>query len=69
MQRSLAAEPVEFPVPHATEKCAPFVRRKPENGTLGVLAVADADPAVGQAGDLDAVAVGEAQRTLDPGGF
>jgi len=55
------AEPVEFPVPHAPEKCAPFVRREPEDRALGVLAVAKADPAIRQARHLDAVAVGEAQ--------
>ncbi len=68
-QRSLAAEPVELPGPHAPEECAPLVRREPENGAFGVLAVANADPAVGQARHLDAVAVGETQRTFDPGRF
>jgi hypothetical protein len=30
-----SAEPVELPVAHAAEKCAPFVRRKPENRSFG----------------------------------
>jgi len=33
---------------------------------MGVLAVPNADPAAGKVGDLDAVAVGEAEGTLDP---
>jgi hypothetical protein len=65
----VTAEPVELPVAHPSEKRAPFIRRESENRAFGVLAVADTDPSVGQARHLDAVAVGEAQRTLDPERF
>jgi hypothetical protein len=47
LPRPLPTETVEFSVPYATEKCVPFVRRKLENCTFGVPAVADADPAIG----------------------
>jgi hypothetical protein len=60
------AESVEFPVSHSAEKGMPLARGELENRAGGVLAVADTDLAAGQARDLDAVAVGEAQRTLNP---
>jgi hypothetical protein len=44
----------------------PFVRCKSENRPLGVPAVANSDLAIGQARHLHAVAVGEAQRALNP---
>jgi hypothetical protein len=44
----------------------PFVRGKPENRAVGVLAVANADPAARQVGHLDAVAVGKTQGALKP---
>src|SRR5689334_22753684 len=65
--RRLPAEVVELTVSGAAEKGVPFTWRELQYGTGGVLGVAHADPAVGQAGKLDAVAVGEAQGTLDPG--
>jgi hypothetical protein len=57
--RPLPTEAVEFSVPDAAEKCMPFVWRKLENRASGVAAVANADAAIGQAGHLNAVAVGE----------
>ena len=64
--RSLNADAVEFPVSDAAEKNKPLVRREPEDRPSGVPAVANADLATGQARHLDAVAVGVAQRALDP---
>ena len=64
--RSLPAETVEFPVSHAAEKSVPFVRGESENRPSGIPAIADADLARGQARHLNAVAVGETQRALDP---
>ena len=52
---------------NASDKGAPFVRREPENGPFAVPAVTNADLTAVQAGYLDAVAVREAQRALDPG--
>jgi hypothetical protein len=62
----LPAEAVEFSVSHAAEKSMPFVRSKSENRPFGLPAVADADAAIDQVRHLDAVAVGETQRTLNP---
>ena len=45
--RSLPAETVEFSVSHAAEKSVPFVRSEPEDGTIGVPAVADTDLVIG----------------------
>jgi hypothetical protein len=56
----------ELPVPRAAEERMPLAWREPEDRAAGVLAVAHADPAIRQARHLDAVAVGEAQRALDP---
>src|SRR6516225_8063931 len=64
---TLFAELVEFSVSCAAEKCMPFTRREPEDRAGGVFGIADTDPAIREAGDLDAVAVGETQRTLGPG--
>jgi hypothetical protein len=64
--RSLPAEAVEFSVSYAAEKCVPFVRGKTENRPPGIPAVADTDLVIGQARHLDAVAVGETQRALNP---
>jgi hypothetical protein len=64
--RSVPAEIIEFPVPYAAEKRVPFVRGKLENRSFRVPAVANTDPAAGQARHLDAVTVGETQRTLNP---
>src|SRR5260370_5422433 len=64
--RSRPAETVEFSVACASEKRMPFVRRKSKNRPFGVPAVANADAAIGQARHLDAVAVGETQRALNP---
>jgi len=44
----------------------PLVGREPEDWTYGVPAVANADLATGQAGHLDAVAVGVTQGALSP---
>ena len=55
--RPLPTEAVEFSVPDAAEKCMPFVRRKLENCTFGIPAVSHADPAIGQARYLNAIAV------------
>jgi len=63
----LSAEPVKLSLACAAEKCMPFVRSEPKHWAGGVLGIADADPAIGQAGNLDTVAIGETQRTLDPG--
>jgi len=63
----LYAEPVKLSLACAAEKCMPFVRSEPKHWAGGVLGIADADPAIGQAGNLDTVAIGETQRTLDPG--
>ncbi len=57
---ALPAETVEFSVSHAAEKSVPFVQCKPEDGPLGVPAVADTDLVVEQERHLDAVAVGGA---------
>jgi len=48
---------IEFSVPRSPQECSPFIRRKPENGAFGVLAVAHADIATGEACHFDAVAV------------
>jgi hypothetical protein len=63
----LSAEQVELSLACAAEKCMPFVRSEPEHWARGILGIADADPTIGQAGNLDTVAIGETQRTLDPG--
>src|SRR6266487_1098073 len=63
----LPAEAVEFSVVCAAHECLPLPGGEPEYRAGRVLRVAHADPAIGQAGDLDAVADREAQRTLDPG--
>ena len=44
----------------------PLVGREPEDWPYGVSAVTDADLAAGQAGHLDAVAVGVTQGALGP---
>jgi hypothetical protein len=62
----LPAETVEFSVSCASEKSVPFGRCKSENRTFGVPAVANTDLAIRQARHLDAVAVSETQRTLNP---
>ena len=64
--RSLPAEAVEFPVPHAAEKGMPLIRRELQDRPSGVPAVANADLATRQAGHFDAVAVGITQGALDP---
>jgi hypothetical protein len=64
--RPLPAEAVEFPVPDAAEKGVPLIRREPQDRPCGIPAVTNADLAPGQARYLDAVAVGVAQRALDP---
>jgi hypothetical protein len=63
---ALTAETVEFPVSDAAEKSVPLVRREHQDWPYGVPAVANADPATGQAGHLDAVAVGVTQGALSP---
>jgi hypothetical protein len=63
----LSAEPVKLSLACTAEKCVPFVRSEPEHWAGGVLGIADTDPAIGQAGNLDTVAIGETQGTLDPG--
>jgi len=40
-------ETIEFAVPRSSEECMPFARCKPENWTFGILAVANADLAIG----------------------
>jgi hypothetical protein len=60
------AETVEFPVSRASEKGPPFLWGKPEEQLLRVPAVADADAAVVEICDLNAVAVSKAQRALNP---
>jgi hypothetical protein len=62
----LNTETVEFAALHSANERPPLGGREPENRTIGILAVANADLAVGQARNLDAVTVREAQRTLDP---
>ncbi len=52
---------------YASDKGVPFIWSEPENRTFAVPAVANADLIVGEAGYLDAVAVREAQRALNPG--
>ncbi len=64
--RSLPAEAVELPVPHAAEKSMPLIRRELQDRPSGISAVANADLAPGQARHLDAVAVGVTQGALDP---
>jgi hypothetical protein len=63
----LSAEPVKLSLACTAEKCVPFVRSEPKHRAGGVLGIADTDPAIGQAGNLDTVAIGETQGTLDPG--
>jgi hypothetical protein len=63
---SLPAKTIEFSVSYAAEKCVPFVRRESENQSFGVPAVANADSTIGHARHLDAIAVGETQRALNP---
>lgn len=56
----------EFPVLHSADESVPFAQGESENLVPRVFAVADADIPAGQVGDLDAAAVGETERTLDP---
>ena len=60
------AETIEFTVSRASEERVPFIWRELENRPCWVPAVPDADSAVRQARYLDAVAVGETQRALNP---
>src|SRR5262249_14960192 len=53
--------------PCTSHKRPPLARREHQNRAGGILAVADADRAADQARYLDAIAVGVAQRTPDPG--
>jgi hypothetical protein len=57
---------IEFAVPGATEKSVPLAGGEPENRTLRIPAVPDADPPVRQVGHLHTVAVSETERALDP---
>src|SRR5262249_48680800 len=61
-----SAEAVELAAPGARQERVPLGRGEPEHRSGGVLAGPDADPAVGQAGHLDAGAVGVAERALPP---
>src|SRR5690349_7507194 len=65
--RQLSTEVVEFSVVRAADECLPFAWGEAEHRARGVPRVAHADPAVRQAGHLDAVRVRETQGTLDPG--
>jgi hypothetical protein len=66
----LGAECIELPVANATEKCVPLARSKAQDRTIfGVPAMANADLASWQVCYLDAVAVSEAEGTLDPARF
>lgn len=62
----LPAEPVELPVTDATQERMPLIRCKPENRPIRLTAVANTNLAIGQAGYLDTVAVGETKGTLHP---
>ena len=64
---SLHPEAIELSVLDASDEGVPFVRCEPENRAPGVPAVANANAASWQVRYLDAIAVGEAQRALDPG--
>jgi hypothetical protein len=64
--RPLPAETVEFSVSHASEERMPFVRCKPQDRSFGLPAVANADAAIGEVRYLDAITIGETQRTLNP---
>src|SRR5690348_12862977 len=64
--RSFTAEAVKLSLPHASEERVPFAGGEAKNRAIGVLAVANADLALGQVRHLDAVTVGETQRTLNP---
>lgn len=64
--RSLRTEAVELAVSRAAEEGVPFVGREPQYRPPGVPAVAKADGATRQARHLNAVAVGETQRALNP---
>jgi hypothetical protein len=57
---------IEFAVVDAADEGVPFGWGELEDALFRGPAIADADSSAGQAGDLDAVAIGEAQRTLDP---
>jgi hypothetical protein len=56
---------VEFPVSRSFQERKPFSWREPQHRAPGMLAVADADISADQVRHFDAVAVGEAQRTLN----
>jgi len=62
-------ETVELSVSDSSEESVPFFGGKSENRPVGVLAVANTDLVIWQACYLDAVAVGEAQGTLNPAGI
>jgi hypothetical protein len=64
--RPLPTETVKFSVSYAPEEGVPFVRREPEYCPGRVAAVADTDLATGEIGYLDAIAIGVAQRALNP---
>src|SRR5215813_4028237 len=56
-----------LPAPRAAEERSPSGPSEPQHRAARIPAVADADPAAGEFGYLDAVAVGEAEGTLIPG--
>src|ERR1700757_1703361 len=62
----MPADPVDFPEPRAGDEGIPLSRREPQDRPLRAPAVANPDLAFGQVRCLDAVAVGEAEGTLDP---
>jgi hypothetical protein len=62
----MPADPVDFPEPRAADEGIPLSRREPQDRPLRAPAVANPDLPSGQVRCLDAVAVGEAEGTLDP---
>jgi hypothetical protein len=60
------SEAVEFSAARASEESSPLCLRELQDGPFGIPAAADTDPAAGQPAHLHAVAVGQADGTLNP---
>src|ERR1700758_3651874 len=63
-----AAEAGEIAEQHAADECLPFGRRELKHRATRVAAIPDANIPGTEIGDLDTVAVGVAERGLDPRG-
>jgi hypothetical protein len=62
----LASEQIELTVADAAQEGGPLGATEQQDAPVEIFAVADPYAAVAQVGGFDAVAVGSAERTLDP---